>query len=275
MFLCTFCAVACHGRDSRPPQTSKSTKRLERRSRPLPSKIFARAFPVSLSSPSRCSALLTCPLDEFNQYLTYVRNLGFEDTPDYDYLRDLFTQALKNTGEIEDGEYDWMKLNNGKGWEAISKHPSSHQYHQAHNQGHATTTGELRPVAPTQVRQPTQLTPNRLNAPHPPPPSPGKPMPTRSDRQNAPGTTQTKRQNGPAGVIQKPAVATPTASTQAQFQTSTPNLQPAVTNRGPPPATPVSNPQPQPRGSQAEPKKTFMQKLASAFCCGMYHPKSS
>ncbi|KAJ2987328.1 hypothetical protein NUW58_g4571 [Xylaria curta] len=49
--------------------------------------------------------------DEFNKYLTYVRNLGFEDTPDYDYLRELFTQALKNTGEVEDGEYDWMKIN--------------------------------------------------------------------------------------------------------------------------------------------------------------------
>src|SRR5271167_4210663 len=63
--------------------------------------------------------------EEFNKYLSYVRNLGFEDTPDYDYLRDLFTQALKNTGEVEDGEYDWMKLNNGKGWEAMKTHPAA------------------------------------------------------------------------------------------------------------------------------------------------------
>ena len=41
---------------------------------------------------------LTWLPEEFNKYLSYVRNLGFEDTPDYDYLRDLFTQALKNTG---------------------------------------------------------------------------------------------------------------------------------------------------------------------------------
>ncbi|KAH6691764.1 casein kinase I isoform gamma-1 [Leptodontidium sp. MPI-SDFR-AT-0119] len=52
---------------------------------------------------------------EFNKYLSYVRNLGFEDTPDYDYLRNLFTQALKNTGEVEDGEYDWMKFSYSKG----------------------------------------------------------------------------------------------------------------------------------------------------------------
>ncbi|KAK2069569.1 hypothetical protein P8C59_004133 [Phyllachora maydis] len=48
--------------------------------------------------------------EQFNQYLTYVRNLGFEDTPDYDYLRELFTQALKDAGGVEDGEYDWMKV---------------------------------------------------------------------------------------------------------------------------------------------------------------------
>jgi casein kinase 1 len=59
--------------------------------------------------------------EEFNKYLSYVRNLGFEDTPDYDYLRDLFTQALKNTGEVEDGEYDWMKLSHSKGGKAIEQ----------------------------------------------------------------------------------------------------------------------------------------------------------
>lgn len=201
--------------------------------------------------------------------MSYVRNLGFEDTPDYDLLRDLFTQALKNTGEVEDGEYDWMKLNNGKGWEAISKHPSSHQYHQGHSQAHATTTGELRHVPPAQVRQPAQLTPGRLNAPHPPPPSPGKPMgQTRGDRQNAQGVPPTKRPSGPAGGnLTKPGVSTPTASTQAQFQASNPTLQPATRGQSP---QVVSNQPPQPRNSPQEPKKSFVQKLSSLFCCGMF-----
>lgn len=44
-----------------------------------------------------------------------MRNLGFEDTPDYEYLRGLLTEALKSAGEIEDGEYDWMDLDNGRG----------------------------------------------------------------------------------------------------------------------------------------------------------------
>lgn len=52
--------------------------------------------------------------------MNYVRKLGFEETPDYDFLRELFTKVLKNAGEAEDGVYDWMILNNGKGWEAGS-----------------------------------------------------------------------------------------------------------------------------------------------------------
>ena len=46
--------------------------------------------------------------------MLYVRCLTFEGAPDYDYLQDLFTQALKNTGESDDGIYDWMKLKDGK-----------------------------------------------------------------------------------------------------------------------------------------------------------------
>lgn len=50
--------------------------------------------------------------------MNYVRKLGFEESPDYDFLRELFTKVLKTLGEPEDGVYDWMLLNNGKGWEA-------------------------------------------------------------------------------------------------------------------------------------------------------------
>lgn len=50
--------------------------------------------------------------------MNYVRKLGFEETPDYDFLRELFTKVLKTLGEPEDGIYDWNILNGGKGWEA-------------------------------------------------------------------------------------------------------------------------------------------------------------
>jgi len=56
--------------------------------------------------------------EEFSIYLNYVRKLGFEETPDYDFLRELFAKVLKSSGDIEDGVYDWNLLNGGKGWEA-------------------------------------------------------------------------------------------------------------------------------------------------------------
>jgi casein kinase 1 len=56
--------------------------------------------------------------EEFAIYMNYVRKLGFEENPDYDFLRELFTKVLKTTGEQDDGVYDWMLLNNNKGWEA-------------------------------------------------------------------------------------------------------------------------------------------------------------
>lgn len=56
--------------------------------------------------------------EEFAIYMNYVRKLGFEETPDYDFLRELFTKMLKNIGEQDDGIFDWMLINNGKGWEA-------------------------------------------------------------------------------------------------------------------------------------------------------------
>ncbi|EGN99147.1 hypothetical protein SERLA73DRAFT_181981 [Serpula lacrymans var. lacrymans S7.3] len=56
--------------------------------------------------------------EEFCIYMNYVRKLGFEETPDYEFLRELFAKVLKNIGEVDDGIFDWMLLNNGKGWEA-------------------------------------------------------------------------------------------------------------------------------------------------------------
>ncbi|KAG6327516.1 hypothetical protein ID866_11573, partial [Astraeus odoratus] len=49
--------------------------------------------------------------EEFGIYMNYVRKLGFEEEPDYDFLRELFTRVLKNIGEPDDGIFDWMLLN--------------------------------------------------------------------------------------------------------------------------------------------------------------------
>ena len=55
--------------------------------------------------------------------MNYVRKLGFEETPDYDFLRELFSKVLKTLNEPEDGVFDWMLLNGGKGWEANNVGP--------------------------------------------------------------------------------------------------------------------------------------------------------
>ncbi|KAI5121654.1 hypothetical protein M0805_002730 [Coniferiporia weirii] len=56
--------------------------------------------------------------EEFSIYLNYVRKLGFEETPDYEFLRELFAKVLKNLGEVDDKRYDWNELNGGRGWES-------------------------------------------------------------------------------------------------------------------------------------------------------------
>lgn len=45
--------------------------------------------------------------EEMAQYLRYVRKLDFFETPDYEYLRKLFTDLMDRCGYVEDGEFDW------------------------------------------------------------------------------------------------------------------------------------------------------------------------
>jgi casein kinase 1 len=204
--------------------------------------------------------MLTSWPEEFNKYLSYVRNLGFEDTPDYDYLRELFTQALKNTGEIEDGEYDWMKLNNGKGWEAVKIHPS-HHLHAANTQPNVSNRalgGVETPRGPTTPG----ISAARLNAAQPPPPSPKPGVGKTRERLGASGAAPLKRQSG-AGILTD--VVTPTASTQAQFQSSTANL-PHRMSQVMPGLSPLPAQQQKQQLQDSQP--TFMQKVMKALCCG-------
>ena len=61
--------------------------------------------------------------EEFGIYLNYVRKLGFEETPDYDFLRELFSKVLKSNGDQDDGVFDWNLLN-GTMLVCLYKHPS-------------------------------------------------------------------------------------------------------------------------------------------------------
>lgn len=63
---------------------------------------------------------------EFASYLTYVRKLGFEDTPDYDFLRGLMTKVLQKSGAAEDDIYDWMILENRDSRSELSNDSRNH-----------------------------------------------------------------------------------------------------------------------------------------------------
>lgn len=70
---------------------------------------------------------------QFAQYLTYVRGLRFEEDPDYAYLISLMDKALVSINETEDDHYDWMDLNNGRGWDAaLNKKANLHGYGNPH-----------------------------------------------------------------------------------------------------------------------------------------------
>lgn len=199
--------------------------------------------------------------EEFNKYLSYVRNLGFEDTPDYDYLRDLFTQALKNTGDVEDGEYDWMKLNNGKGWENMKQHPSQ-LLHAANAVTNNPSTKPLGGGAETPRGPQPVLNAGRLNAPQPLPPGPGKPG-VGNKRPGASGAAIPKRYSGVAGGLANNE--TPTPSTQAQFTSSTANLpRMSQLNPGMNQQTPL---QQSSRQLAPEQPPSRLQKILKIICC--------
>ncbi|PNS14076.1 hypothetical protein CAC42_6589 [Sphaceloma murrayae] len=199
--------------------------------------------------------------EEFNKYLSYVRNLGFEDTPDYDYLRDLFTQALKNTGEVEDGEYDWMKLNNGKGWEGMKQHPS--QAHLHNTGGQHGTTKELHG---TNRQSKSAIPPGRLEQELP------KPGATRPPGQSA-QRSRTRDQQYSTPTFQKRGstaqeLAAPEGSTAAQFANSNANLPRVNSQQQPNMGMSANATRPTQQSPPQEPKQGFMAKLMKALCCG-------
>ncbi|KAF2198533.1 kinase-like protein [Delitschia confertaspora ATCC 74209] len=198
--------------------------------------------------------------EEFNKYLSYVRNLGFEDTPDYDYLRDLFSQALKSTGEVEDGEYDWMKLNNGKGWEAMKAHPSAAHLHHNINQNSSTAVN-LHGQAMRQQKAPLPIDHHRLNNELP---KPGATRGPPAGGRNPRDMNQAKYPD-PSKRKSMGEMGAPEGSTAAQYQNSQPNL---TSNRMTPVQSPMATGNQQAQmNTPAERKDGFGKKLARIFCC--------
>lgn len=74
---------------------------------------------------------------QFAEYLDSVRSLPFDAEPAYEEYRMLLLSALDDLGQSADGDYDWLHLNGGKGWDSsINKKPNLHGY------GHPTPPNE-------------------------------------------------------------------------------------------------------------------------------------
>lgn len=226
--------------------------------------------------------------EEFNKYLSYVRNLGFEDTPDYDYLRELFTKALANTGEVEDGEYDWMKLNNGKGWDA--RQPSQ-PHRGGGGGGEAVNPSQqaVHGVAGAGARaSKTPVPQERLNADLPKPGAAAHRNSQQQLKQSQQGAGGPRRGHNSQDLAGKrgsnmldPSHGQPPAdqaSTAPQFANSTPNLPgrlstQALNSRQPSGVQGQSRPVQQQQqqgggGAQPEQKEGFGSKILKVLCCG-------
>jgi hypothetical protein len=75
-----------------PSNTSKETNRaiLERKQAMVPDEL-CNGFPSQL-----------------RDYLVNCRNLGFEEKPDYAYLKKLFQDLFESEGFQDDGHFDWV-----------------------------------------------------------------------------------------------------------------------------------------------------------------------
>jgi hypothetical protein len=84
-------------RGSLPWQGIEAPTKVERRKLITQTKIDTSPMELSKGHPS-----------EFAVFGEYVRALGFEETPDYEYLRGLFRNVAVREGFANDGAFDWI-----------------------------------------------------------------------------------------------------------------------------------------------------------------------
>jgi casein kinase 1 len=154
-----------------------------------------------------------------------------------------------------------MKINDGKGWEAMKSHTTApHLQNVPHTSNREIHRGKAVPH-------------DRLNAD-----LPKQPGATRNAQALA---ARGQRRPGDPGYGSDPALGSkrasaqdfrhPEGSTVAQFQQSNQNLQSrgsGLQNGGP--QTTSQSPQGPPKPGQEEPKPSAWQKIMKIFCCGMY-----
>lgn len=72
---------------------------------------------VSVTIPELCAGLP----EEFQDYLVYCRGLRFDESPDYVYLRGLFSGLMESKGFVNDGVFDWMVRGNSHDISVINR----------------------------------------------------------------------------------------------------------------------------------------------------------
>lgn len=111
--------------------------------------------------------------EEFGIYLQYVRKLGFEEAPDYGFLRELFNKVLRRLGETDDGVYDWMLLS-GKGESRENRRQTREEQSKLGGQlSHARKSN-----APNSVKRHASQPKLTANVSSSQPPMPAMPIPT-------------------------------------------------------------------------------------------------
>lgn len=202
--------------------------------------------------------------EEFSIYLNYVRRLGFEETPDYDFLRELFTKVLKNMNEPEDGIYDWMLLHGGKGWESTLS--ANHQQPAAPRRETQRRTSQQQlaspvPPSPALARagsKQARLVPGTPGAQGSTAAQVGVPAPTPSRRASALNTPQ-HPYAGTANAVHTPSDFR--GATESALNASTGG---EINNQGPAPAAALDNAQNGFDQQQEAPRK---KSLLDIICC--------
>ena len=162
-----------------------------------------------------------------------------------------------------------MKLNGGRGWEAVKAHPSAHHLHNPNPPPEASARAlhnapGTRDQAGRPSRERAAISSDRLNAAQPPPPgTPAKPGVAALSKNQINRTSAGGIPKRTSGLQNQVDVNSP--STSQQLGGSNANLGPSQSRQSPAAANLQSN-QGRPQ-QQQEQQPTFMQKLMKALCC--------
>jgi len=91
-------------RGSLPWQGLKVDKREDRYKKIYEKKKSTSAEELCAGFPSKNFIIV----GEFVEYISYTRNMAFEQDPDYEYLKGLFRRIMLNHNYEFDNEFDWM-----------------------------------------------------------------------------------------------------------------------------------------------------------------------